>query len=88
MYQTSNAPAGAGRYVAAIYRNGGQVRQYNDTSIGGNAYTQPAGSDTGQYAAGDLITLWGWQNSSGLEGSYGSGVYTNLAVEFVTYLSA
>jgi hypothetical protein len=88
LYQTSNNPAGAGRYVAAIYRNGAQVRQYNDTSIGGNAFTQPAGSDTGQYGAGDLITLWGWQNSSGLEGSFGSGVYTNLAVEFVTYLSA
>jgi hypothetical protein len=88
LYQTSNNPAGAGRYVAAIYRNGAQVRQYNDTSIGGNAFTQPAGSDTGQYGAGDLITLWGWQNSSGLEGSYGSGVYTNLAVEFVTYLSS
>lgn len=88
MYQTNNNPAGAGRYVAAIYRNGAQVRQYNDTSLSGNAFTQPAGSDTGQFGAGDLITLWGWQNSSGLEGSYGSGVYTNLAVEFVTYLSS
>jgi hypothetical protein len=86
MYQTNNGVAAFGRYVAAVYRNGAMVRQYNDSGDT-SAYYQPGGSDTGQFAAGDLVTLWGWQNSSGLEGSYGSGVYTNLAVEFVTYLS-
>jgi hypothetical protein len=87
LWQTpaGGAPAD-GRYVAAIYRNGGMVRQYNGFTSA-NAYCQPGGSDTGQYAAGDLITLWGWQASSATEGIYASGIYTNIAIEFVSYLS-
>jgi hypothetical protein len=86
LYQSSNAPSSAGRYVASVYRNGGQVRQYDQTTSVA-AYANPGGSDTGQYAANDVITLWGWQNSPDNAASYASGVYTALAVEFVAYLS-
>jgi hypothetical protein len=86
MWQTSNNPAGAGRYVAAIFRNGAMVRQYNQYTYG-SAFAHPGGSDTGQYAANDLITLYGWQGSSGVEGTYAGSPYTYIAVEFVSMLS-
>jgi hypothetical protein len=84
-WQTSGNPAAAGRYVAGIFRNGGMVREFNQTTSV-SAYVNVGGSDTGQYAANDLITLYGWQSTS-LEGTFAGSPYTFIAAQFVSPLS-
>jgi hypothetical protein len=85
-YQNAQNPVAAGRYVCGIYRNGGLVREFNYTSSV-TAYANVGGSDTGQYAANDLVTLYGWQSSGANQASFAGSPYTFLAAQLVSTFS-